>query len=112
MFLRHLAALAIIGALASAAPSSSALNPARAVCDLNEGDLTGSGFEIRAPASVEAQERDDDSPDLTNARRWRAMAARCRNLAQWQNDGAREVLLQLAAEYEERAQRAEASQAS
>lgn len=93
-----------IAAVVNTAPSKSALHPATAKCGLNEADLSGSGFEVRRVRTAYGHSRGEKSDtDLVNE--WRAMAARCRDLARWQNAEARNVLLQLAEEYDERAKR-------
>lgn len=115
-------AAVILSSLVNALPSPTALRPFHAVCDLNEGDLTGSGRESRDnrtafAASAQGDgdgggDEDEGAPDeraAAAAREWRAMAARCRNLACWQNEESRAVLLRLAEEYEARALRAERS---
>jgi len=107
----------VFASLVNALPSATALYPIHAVCDLNESDLTGSGREtaggeVAAAASAPGGSGEDgDVPDGGSgaARDWRAMAARCRNLARWQSEEGRAVLLRLAEEYEARAARVEGS---
>jgi hypothetical protein len=94
----------MIAAIANTTPSKSALHPATATCGLNEADLSGSGFEVRRVRTVHGNSR-SDRPDADLVSEWRAMAARCRDLARWQNAEARDVLLKLADEYDARAKR-------
>lgn len=89
--------------LINAVPSNEAFHPERARCDLAEGDLSGSGREI-AGSVTRAMSRDASAA----GRSWHVMAQRCRSLADWHTGHAREVLLRMAAEYEQRAQRTEA----
>jgi hypothetical protein len=96
----------VVAALINAVPSKAALHPETARCGLNESDLSGSGFEMKRGRTADGNSRDARS-EAALIREWRAMAARCRSLAEWQNDGAREILLGLADEYEARAARAE-----
>ncbi len=96
----------LAAALVNGVPSDPAFHPARAVCDLNEADLSGSGLETAGGRRVVAASQRDDDGDH-DAHGWRAMAARCRNLAAWQNQEARATLLRLADEYEARARRLE-----
>jgi hypothetical protein len=112
------AAVVVLGSLVNALPSATALYPIHAVCDLNESDVSGSGREIcngevlaAASAPGGSGEGGGAAPDGSSnaARDWRAMAARCRNLARWQNEESRAVLLRLAEEYDARAVRAERS---
>ena len=99
-------AAVLIAAITNPVPSRAAVHPDTARCGLNEGDLCGSGFEVRRDRATYGNSC-GDRPDPNLIREWREMAARCRDLARWQNAGARDVLLKLAAEYEARAERAE-----
>jgi hypothetical protein len=96
----------LLASLANAVPSQAALHPAAARCGLKEADITGSGFEVPHDR-VTCGHSGSDRPDAKIIREWRAMAARCRSLAAWQNDGGREALIKLAEEYEARATRVE-----
>jgi hypothetical protein len=96
--------LVVFASLANAAPSATALNPAHAICDLNESDISGSGVEIQRKSSRAAHPNDQGS--YKSARDWNELAARCRNLARWQDEEGRAVLLRLAEEYEARAKTA------
>ena len=101
-----IATAVLAAAFVNGVPSKAALHPEIARCGLNESDLSGSGREIERERSAQCNSGGERAI-ASLAREWRAMAARCRSLAAWQNDGAREVLLRMAAEYETRAERAE-----
>jgi hypothetical protein len=92
----------VVGALFNTVPSKAAFHPTHARTGLNESDISGSGNELRRGSSVQGNSRGDRT--ASSATEWRAMAARCRNLAQWQNAEHREILLRLAEEYEARAE--------
>lgn len=96
-----------IASLINAVPSNEAYHPPRHyTCDLVEADLSGSGREaIVAGVAVRSIGRDDLQGG--SGRYWRTMAQRCRSLAEWHTGYSREVLLQLAEEYEQRARRIE-----
>ena len=103
---RSLCASAVIvfAGLINAVPSDAALHPAKARIGMKEADITGTGSECRTTKRRgEANARDDAAS--RSAQEWRAMAARCRNLAQWIDPEHRGVLLALADEYEARADR-------
>jgi hypothetical protein len=99
----------VVAALVNTVPSKAALFPATARCGVNEADICGSGFEVRRDRTVHGHSNGDRQREADIGREWRALAARCRSLAEWQNDEARKVLLALADEYEARAKRAERS---
>ena len=99
-------AAVVVAALVNTVPSKAALRPATAKCGVSESDLSGSGLEARQFRAAHGNSRGDRA-DASLVREWLAMAARCRSLAEWQNDEARKVLLSLADEYEARAHRAE-----
>jgi hypothetical protein len=101
-----IASAVLAAAFINSVPSKAALHPQVARCGLNEGDLSGSGREVEQERPARANSR-GERPEAAVAREWRALAARCRSLAEWQNDGAREILLRMAAEYETRADHAE-----
>jgi hypothetical protein len=115
MFPNFASVVVVLGSLVNALPSPSAICPIHSVCDLNESDLTGSGREMRddriafAASAHSSGGGSGDESAVKAAREWRAMASRCRNLAKWQNEESRAVLLRLAEEYEARAVRAERS---
>jgi hypothetical protein len=98
------AGIIAVAAVVDAVPSKAALNPMTARCGFKEDDLSGAGLEVRRARTLHAHSRDKADARLIDE--WRAMAARCRDLARWQNADAREVLLKLAEEYEARANRA------
>lgn len=101
-------AIVVFAALVNGVPSKAALFPTRAVSDLAEDDLTGSGFEPdRQARSIVGAER-EGSLEAKVARQWREMAKRARRQAELLGGPQRDMLLDRAAEYENRAKRLEA----
>jgi hypothetical protein len=100
------ASAVLAAAFVNGVPSKAAQHPEIARCGLNEADHAGSGREIEQERCARGNSGGERSA-ASVAREWRALAARCRSLAEWQNDGAREILLRMAEEYELRAERAE-----
>jgi hypothetical protein len=96
----------MLAALVNAVPSDAALHPAKARIGLKESDITGTGSE-RSAARKRSEANARDGAGSRSAQEWRAMAARCRNLAQWIDPEHRGVLLALAEEYEARAEHKE-----
>jgi hypothetical protein len=96
----------MLAALVNAVPSDAALHPAKARIGMKEADITGTGAE-RSAAKKRSEANQRDSAGNRSPQEWRAMAARCRNLAQWIDPEHRGVLLSLADEYEARADRKE-----
>jgi hypothetical protein len=100
-------AIIVFAALVNGVPSRAALFPTRAVSDLAEDDLTGSGFEPDSEArSIAAAER-EESLEAKVARQWREMAKRARRQAELLGGPQRDMLLDRAAQYETRAKRLE-----
>jgi hypothetical protein len=97
----------MFAALVSAVPSKAALFPTKAVSDLSEDDLTGSGFEPDNEARSVAGAEREDSLEAKVARQWREMAKRARRQAELLDGPQRDMLLARAAEYEVRAKRLE-----
>lgn len=114
MQLRSLAILNVFACLVSAVPSASAICPIKAVVDLNDDDLTGSGYETRGSRYVEAAERDSAFDALRGkiARRRLDMAARARRQAKLLEEPERRALLAKAEQYEMRARRMNGSSSS
>ena len=102
----------MMAALVSAVPSKAALFPTRAMSDLSEDDLTGSGFERDSEARSIAGAEREDSLEAKVVRQWREMAKRARRQAELLGGQQRDMLLDRAAEYEMRAKRLESSNTS
>lgn len=100
----HVASIALFLSLVAAVPSQSALHPARAVSGLAEDDLTGSGLEIVQEAGSFGAKR-SETPEARIARQWRDLAERVRRQAKLLDDRERSALLDLADQYEARADR-------
>ncbi|HKW55205.1 MAG TPA: hypothetical protein VJO12_16050 [Stellaceae bacterium] len=73
--------------------------------DLAEDDLTGSGFEPDSEARSIAGAEREESLETKVARQWREMAKRPRRQAELLGAPQRDMLLDRAAEYENRAKR-------
>lgn len=102
------ASFIVMAGLANAVPSNGALNPRTAVLDLTEEDLTGSGRETRGGAlQLRAAANDNADANVSDARRWRNLAARARRAAGWVGVRDEALLTRLAEEYEARARLAE-----
>jgi hypothetical protein len=95
-----------IASLVNAVPSNESFHPCRTSFDLVEADISGSGREAPDTGLTQRASARDDQP-AGPGRDWGAMAQRCRSLAAWHTGYSREVLLRLAEEYEQRAQRGE-----
>ena len=102
----------MVAALVNTVPSKAALFPTKAVSDLAEDDLTGSGFEADSEARNVAGAEREDSLEAKVARQWREMAKRARRQAELLDGPQRDMLLGRAAEYEIRAKRLEKSSKS
>src|ERR687889_514130 len=97
------AGLVVIAALANATPSPAALHPRPgSPVGLKEADLCGMGAEVGSARTASGASRGEAAK---NAREWRELAARCRNFARWLDADHRDVLLRLADEYDDRAER-------
>jgi len=106
-------AIVMCAALVNGVPSKAALFPTKALSDLAEDDLTGSGFEpdSEAHSTVAGAER-EESLEAKVARQWREMAKRARRQAEILGGQQRDMLLDRAAEYETRAKRLESGSKS
>ena len=105
-------AVVMFAALVSAVPSKAALFPNKAVTDLSEDDLTGSGFEPESAARSVAGAEREESLEAKVVRQWREMAKRARRQAELLDGPQRDMLLHRAAEYETRAKRLESDSKS
>jgi len=100
-------AIIMCAALVSAVPSKAALFPTKALSDLTEDDLTGSGFEPDSEARSIAGAEREDSLQAKVVRQWREMAKRARRQAELLDGAQRDMLRRRATEYETRAKRLE-----
>ena len=105
-------AIIMFAALVNGVPSKAALFPTRAISDLAEDDLAGSGFEPDSEARSIAGAERDDSLQAKVVRQWREMAKRARRQADLLDGPQRDMLLGRAAEYETRAKRLESGNKS
>jgi hypothetical protein len=99
--------IVLFAALVSAVPSKAALFPTKAMSDLAEDDLTGSGLEPDGEARSIAGAEREESLEAKVARQWREMAKRARRQADLLDGAQRQRLLDRAVEYEARAKRIE-----
>ena len=100
-------AIIVFAALVNGVPSKAALFPTRALGDLAEDDLAGSGLEPDSEARSIAGAERGESLDVKVARQWREMAKRARRQADLLDGQQRQRLLDRAVEYEARAKRIE-----
>ena len=105
-------AIIVFASLVNGVPSKAALFPTRAVSDLAEDDLAGSGFEPDSEARGVAAAEREESLEAKVARQWREMAKRARRQAELLGGAQRDMLLGRAAEYETRAKRLESGDKS
>jgi hypothetical protein len=105
-------AIIMVAALVNAVPSKAALFPTKALSDLAEDDLTGSGFEPDSEARSIAGAEREESLEAKVVRQWREMAKRARRQAELLDGPQRDMLLDRAAEYETRAKRLESGNKS
>lgn len=96
-------AIIVFAAFVNGVPSKAALFPTRALSDLAEDDLTGSGFEPDSEARSVAGAEREESLEAKVVRQWREMAKRARRQAELLGGQQRDMLLDRAAEYETRA---------
>lgn len=100
-------AIIVFAALVNGVPSKAALFPTRALSDLAEDDLAGSGLEPDSEARSIAGAERGESLEVKVARQWREMAKRARRQADLLDGQQRQRLLDRAVEYEARAKRIE-----
>lgn len=102
---RYVLAFVFLASLVNAVPSRAEFCPIKWRSDPAQDDLMGSGMEVPSERRVQAATR-RDTPDEAAAG-WRDLAQRVRRLAAQVPDQERQMLLDLAAEYEARAMRLE-----
>lgn len=101
---RYLLAFVVLGALVNAVPSRAEFHPIRCRHDPVNDDLMGSGRETGECVSVRAAMR-EEAPEVRVARQWRDLAERVRRSAAFAPEEEKQKLLDLAAQYEARAER-------
>jgi Spy/CpxP family protein refolding chaperone len=105
---RYLMAFVFVASLVNAVPSRAEFHPIRWRSDPSQDDIMGSGLELQNErrARMHAAMR-GDAPDEEAAEGWRDLARRVRRLAARVPDQERQMLLDLADEYDARAARLE-----
>jgi hypothetical protein len=101
---RYLLSFIVLSALVNAVPSRAEFHPIRCRNDPVADDIMGSGREIGECVSVRAAAR-DEAPEVRVARQWRDLAERVRRSAAFAPEEEKQKLLDLAAQYEARAER-------
>ena len=104
---RYVLAFVFLASLVNAVPSRAEFRPIKWRSDPAQDDLMGSGMEVPGERRVRVQAATRrDTPDEAAAG-WRDLAQRVRRLAAQVPDQERQMLLDLAAEYDARAVRLE-----
>lgn len=105
---RYLLAFVFFASLVNAVPSRAEFHPIKWRSDPGQDDIMGSGLELQNERRVRVQASlRGDAPDESRAEGWRDLAKRVRRLAGQVPDQERQMLLDLADEYDARAQRLE-----
>jgi hypothetical protein len=104
---RYVMAFVFVASLVNAVPSRAELRPIRWHSDPAQDDIMGSGMEGPSERRVRAQAATRRAPPDEAAAGWRDLARRVRRLAAQVPDQERQMLLDLAAEYDARAMRLE-----
>ena len=104
---RYVLAFVFLASLTNAVPSRAEFRPIKWRSDPVQDDLMGSGMEVPSERRVRVQAAARRDTPAETAAGWRDLAQRVRRLAAQVPDQEREMLLDLAAEYDARAVRLE-----
>ena len=104
---RYVLAFVFLASLTNAVPSRAEFRPIKWRSDPVQDDLMGSGMEVPSERRVSEKAAARRDTPAETAAGWRDLAQRVRRLAAQVPDQEREMLLDLAAEYDARAMRLE-----